>query len=764
MRRRARTLWLGSAVAWLACHASVAHAQPMTIGVSRDASVDSLYGAGEPLSSRLGLAVGRSRIYFTDPADRLRAVERLAALASPEAIEALLEAMEAGSPLARDPLGRLAVVRALAPYADRAEVRTFLMREMMDAGARRDVTSGLAALVRDTAALALARKGDLDSVKALMTAAALRGPAGDAARAAMVAAPPRRLEQLLFEDEIPLPDDDGDDEDAAGSKADKPSSAKTDAAKKKDAKDKGGDKDKGSDKDKGKGGAAATPKERTPRTLTSPVIQFLGELGDLRAVRALREELDRADRPTRAAAALALAKLGDASVAKVVKPWLEEQDPRFALAGAEVLVVLGDAGAGEALKALLGKEMVRSQAIRLAYELASEATVEPLDKLVPTLEAADQIRAIMALGRAGAASKLVPYLTHEQIGPAAVAALASAPSKAAREKIEEGLSSASAPTRRAFVRAAVLRVLSQGDAASGLTGALTTLASSKDPADLELASLGRVALGSSSLADVLAEAKGKAEPLALAIFAGAARGAVARPKEDLSVLVHELDGADAGALEPKQIAAGMALLSSDAADQLSFLTLLQLAEAGGALAPLAARALPRRADDSMKGRLLALLEGTDPSVRVGLALGLAESAHKPAVTWLASAYAREEDVYVRRALVASLAVRSETQREAPLKLARDLDPDAEVRAIAAAGLASEPLPASIAQGGVDPSLAALFAVVGADGSKEARALRLVLPSGMAVPMVTSTDGALFVVGVPYGRGSLELERSAGDEK
>ncbi|MBK6515184.1 MAG: HEAT repeat domain-containing protein [Polyangiaceae bacterium] len=166
----------------------------------------------------------------------------------------------------------------------------------------------------------------------------------------------------------------------------------------------------------------------------------------------------------------------------------------------------------------------------------------------------------------------------------------------------------------------------------------------------------------------------------------------------------------------------------------------------------------------MKGRLLALLEGTDPSVRVGLALGLAESAHKPAVTWLASAYAREEDVYVRRALVASLAVRSETQREAPLKLARDLDPDAEVRAIAAAGLASEPLPASIAQGGVDPSLAALFAVVGADGSKEARALRLVLPSGMAVPMVTSTDGALFVVGVPYGRGSLELERSAGDEK
>ncbi|MBK8942824.1 MAG: hypothetical protein IPM79_35805 [Polyangiaceae bacterium] len=144
-------------MAWLACHASVAHAQPMTIGVSRDASVDSLYGAGEPLSSRLGAAVGRSRIYFTDPADRLRAVQKGARRArEPRSDRGVARGDGGRQPLARDPLGRLAVVRALAPYADRAEVRTFLMRGMMDA-ALVATRSGLAALVRDTAALALSR-------------------------------------------------------------------------------------------------------------------------------------------------------------------------------------------------------------------------------------------------------------------------------------------------------------------------------------------------------------------------------------------------------------------------------------------------------------------------------------------------------------------------------------------------------------------------------------------------------------------------------
>ncbi|MBK8942822.1 MAG: hypothetical protein IPM79_35795 [Polyangiaceae bacterium] len=232
-----------------------------------------------------------------------------------------------------------------------------------------------------------------------------------------------------------------------------------------------------------------------------------------------------------------------------------------------MLVVLGDAGAGEALKALLGKEMVRSQAIRLAYELASEATVEPLDKLVPTLEAADQIRAIMALGRAGAASKLAAPPHPRADRPSRRRRPRVRPFGRRRaEKIEEGLSSASALTRRAFVRAAVLRVLSQGDAASGLTGALTHPRVVEGPADLEARLARPRGARLELLADVLAEAKGKAEPLALAIFGGGGpRRGVARPKEDLSVLVRGSTGPTLGALRQNRIAAGMALLSSDAA-------------------------------------------------------------------------------------------------------------------------------------------------------------------------------------------------------
>lgn len=727
--------------------AASAAAQPAVVGRGEGGAI---YGGGQSLTSKLGLTVGRNLVYSAEPDDRVRAVDRLASLGTPEAIEALLEAMETGSPLARDPVARLAVVRALAPFADRDDVRTFLVREMMDAGARRDVTSGLAALVRDTAALALARKGDIDSIKALSTAGALRGPAGEAARSAMVAVPPGIIDPILFEqgdDDASL---DQDDEEDASSK--RPGSNKGPAKDKKA--DKKGEKKK--KKQQQKDDEPKRPERRTARLLTAPVIQFLGDLGDLRALRALRLELDRSDRPTRAAAALALAKVGDGTIAKVVKPWLDDKDPRFALAAADVLVVLGDPSAPAAVKRVLDKEQVRSQAVRLAYDVASPEIAEPLAKLVPSLDPPDQVRALMALGRAGAASKLLAHLDDPKLGPAAVTALGSCPSKEAREQIEKGIGNSSAASRRAFVRAAIVRAIVLQERSKGLDAALTELANTKDAANTEVAALGRIALGSTDLESVLAETKGKDAATALAIVSGAARGALALPSADLEPLARELDDADPHALTPRQIAAGTSLLSSDAADTVPFLKLLQIAEAGGALAPLAARALPRRADESMKERLLALLDGTDPSVRVGLALGLAESPHSSAVSFLARAYVREDDVQVRRALVASLARRTEVQRVKILELARNLDPDSEVRALAASGLGGGQPPASIGRGGVDSSLAAYFAVSGADGTRRARTLRVVLPSGLAVPMVTATDGGLLAPGVPFGKASLEL--------
>jgi len=711
--------------------------QPVAVSVPRPPreAPEGIVGDGVSLKERLSVTRGRQLVYAPTFDERMRAVERLSSAGTPEAIEALLEAMETGSPLGRDPAGRLAVVRALAIQAGRPEVRTFLIREMLDAGARRDVTSGIFSLVRETAALALAQNGDPAALSALASAAALRGPAGDAARSAWLSSPPRTLEPMLFEDAFepdPADDHSADDELVAkpvGGSA-KPSPTKAESEAK-----------------------GASAKKRSPRALSGPMLTLLGDIADLRAIGPLRAELERSDRPSRAAAALALAKMGDGTIAVTVRSWLKENDPRFVAAAAEVLVVLGDSQAPLAVKRLFELEAVRPQAMRLAYEIASPEIVDPVVKLLPSLEPADGVRAIMALGRAGAAKRVAEHLLHPALGPAAITALGSSASSDTDALIEAGMAEKQADKRRAFVRAAILRSLLTRRQSAGLSRALSTLADSKDASDVETAALGRVALGVMSAERVLEAVRGKDDALALAVVAGAARGALVRDDDARAAFAPLLLDVDPEKPTEKQVAAGVALLSEEGAAAVPFKTLLRLAEQGGALSSLAARALPSRADESLRDRLIALLEGGDPPTRVGIAEGLSRCDNPAAASWLARAYLREEDVLVRRALVTSLSARTEIQRKRVLETARDLDPDADVRAIAARGLSRQRGPRPV---GLDPSLGAAFGVVAADASVRARAFRLVLPSGLAIPIVSARDGGLLVPGVPFGKATLEL--------
>ncbi|MFO0549875.1 MAG: HEAT repeat domain-containing protein [Polyangiaceae bacterium] len=667
----------------------------------------------------------------------MRAVERLGALGSPEAAEALLEALEPGSPLSRDPAARLYVVRTLGPMAAKPEVRAFLLKEMMDAGARKDA-SGFASLVRDTAALALARYGDAEAVQALANAAALRGGAGESARAALVAAPPRSLDSLLFEITVEEPVDEPKEkpsELATPSASASASASASGSAAKPDA------------------GPPKPKTKKTPRLLTASVITLLGDLGDVRAVPALRGELDRSDRPTRAAAALALAKIGDATVAPVVRQWIEEHDPRFVLAAAEILVVLGDSSAADGVEKALAFDSVRSQALKLAHDSALPALAAPIAKLLPSLEGADKVRAVMALGRMGDATTIAKLVTDPALGPAAIAALGGCRASEAASLITEGLKKDDAVSLRAFVRAAMVRKVQLGSEVSGLSAAVAKLAASKAPADAEAAAFARVVTGA-AIDDVLGK-----DPSA-ATVAGAARGALARDDEARAAFAPLLAKVDPEAPTALQVAAGVALLSTAGSDQVQFDLLFRMAESGGALGPLAARALARRIDDSHEARLLALLDGSDPSVRVGVALGLAEAPPKAAVSWLARAYLREEDVLVRRAIVSSLAIRTELQRELPLRLASTMDPDNVIRSVATAALAGQRAPLRET---LSPNLIASFAVRQADASADPGgmlALRLVLPSGEAIPLVAAADGSLLVPGVPFGRSSLEVASTA----
>ncbi len=120
-------------------------------------------------------------------------------------------------------------------------------------------------------------------------------------------------------------------------------------------------------------------------------------------------------------------------------------------------------------------------------------------------------------------------------------------------------------------------------------------------------------------------------------------------------------------------------------------TLAAWAESGGPLAPLAARALPARDDDVTRGRIERLLKGSDPVVRAHVALGLGKDPEKDAVSLLASAYRFEDDAQVRASIVRALAQRKEVQRTETLEIARALDADDGVRALARAALAGKPV-------------------------------------------------------------------------
>ncbi|MBL9021334.1 MAG: HEAT repeat domain-containing protein [Myxococcales bacterium] len=698
------------------------------------------FSTGETLLDRTAVARGRELLYGSTEEERRRGVERLASTGTPQAVDALLEALETGSVVARDPAARLLAVRLLAPLASREDVRKLLVRELHDAGGRRDPALRIASLLRETAALALARAGDEESLQALVSAAAQRGPAGEAARAALVIAPPVALSSILYEP----PPDESEDPDAAmeaepdpfpaeerpGTARPRKPKAKPDRPIAREAPDKR---------------APAGP--RTPRALLPPLLTLLGDLGDVRALPALRNEVGSPHRPSRAAAAVSLAKLGDASIGAEVLPWLEDAEPRVVLAAAEALVIVGHPKAPQAVAKALRDEASRSAALALAHDLADPSLRAQLLALLPKLEGEDAVRAVMALGRAGDVTSVAGLFEDAGLAPAAISALGAMPSEDAEKAIERGLGEAKPPRRRAFVRAAIVRGLVLADAPDALASTLAQLGRSKDPSDREVAAFGRVALGLESAEAVLATAAD------LPVVSGAARAALLRDEGSLAAFAPLLVDVDPEAPKPVAIAAGVALLSRDVADRVPFKSLLRLAENGGPIAALAARALPRRDDGTARERVRALLAGTDASVRAAVALGFGEAEEASSVSVLASRYHQEEDPRVRRAVVRALAMRSEPQRKAVLLIAARTDPDAEVRRVAEQALRGKRVeaPRPLVAG-----TAALFRVDTAAALSEPPALRLVLPSGLALAVFPAADGALLVGGMPFGGATLEL--------
>ena len=678
---------------------------------------------GAPLRENVGAPIARRLIASGDPGERLRGIDRLGALGTPEAIDALIEALEQGSPAGRDPRARLAATRALAPHAARDSVRQWLTRELTDTagGPARGVASPLAEIIRGTAALALARAGDKRALAALAGALVQGGPAGDAAAGALRAYPPASLQLLT-------------------------------------------------------GG-----KKRLPPA----IVALLGDLGDLRAIERLRPLLGGEDRAAPLPAALALAKLGDEAALLPARAWLKKPDPRLLMAAAEVLVYLGAPEAPDAIAALLKSDITRLDGLRLAELLPSPKLARQLEQSIPLLPEEARPRAVAAIGRAGgaeAARALRGLVGTPEFAVAAAFALAMAPGDEARSALEAlaaGPRAAKEPARgRLLARAGIVRALALRDAPAGLEERLRSMLASKDAADRAVGALGAAALGLVDVEELVrgcgpTTKGGGVQPEGAACdeatLSAAARGALARGGEALAPFAALLarlapDGAgtpgEPGAAPSlAAVAAGAALLADPSGGALTTSQLAAWAEGGGPLSPLAARALGSRDDEVVRGRLKRLLNGSDPVVRAHVALGLGRDPAADSVSLLAAAYRFEEDAAVRRAIVRGLSRRAEAQRRRTLVLARDLDPDPAVRSLARAALEGRELdrPSAPLATGV-----AWITIVPNDGAEGAagRAARVVRSDGLAVPVVADPDGVLLVPGMPPGPSSVLLASAA----
>ncbi|WP_231511843.1 HEAT repeat domain-containing protein [Chondromyces apiculatus] len=697
-----------------------------------------------PLRAHLGVSVAQSLLASSEPAERLRGIARLGGLGTPEAIDTLLDSMEQGSPVSRDPRARLEAVRTLAPHATRDPVRQLLTRELNDgAGAPgRGTPSPLTELIRGTAALALARAGDKPAITVLVSALVQGGAPGGAAERALLANPPSSLELLL-------------------------------------------------------GGKKPPPPE---------LARFLGELGDLRATARLRLLLAGKDVTVQIVSALALAKLGDESALARARDWLRKPEPRTLPAAAEILVHLGAPEAPAAVNALLKGETTRLDGLRLAEILPTPALAPQLAQAIPLLPETARPRAVAALGRAGgpqAVNALRALLGQAPLATPAAFALATLPGDAARKALADLLAAPDVARdgarRRLLLRAAIVRALVLRDPPVPLEEHLQPLlgASSSDP-DRAVAAFGLAALDADVLEDLsrrcldavkrppvaphatpaLAPSpprprKVTPPPCDTSLLQAAARGSLAHgsaaraPLAALRELLEQLTASGASAPEHRApsdetaartlITAGLALLDAPGGGAVPTSQLAAWAEAGGALAPLAARALATRDDAVVRGTLERLLGGSDPVIRAHVALGLGSDPEPDSVSLLASAYRFEEDPAVRRAIVRGLSRRAEAQRRQTLTLARDLDPDPSVRALARAALEGRPLdpaPTPLATG-------VLWVTVtpndpGAAAAAAGRAGRFIRPDGVALPILTDPEGVLLVPGVPPGPGVVTL--------
>lgn len=488
-------------------------------------------------------------------------------------------------------------------------------------------------------------------------------------------------------------------------------------------------------------------------TMPASVVRWLGQLGDLRALEILHAATRTSDVSVRGAALVSLAELGDERAIALARAAIAESDARLRAAAGEALVLLSAPERFKAVAALVADEATSAIGIRLAERvhnpeitklLAARALSHPDGEL--------RAAAIRALGRspdpeAAKALAAPRIITDPSLGYVAAQALARSPSDSATGVI--GSLASTKATAALGVRAYVVRALVRSERDPVGDGVLARLAASNDGRDRALGVFGRVALGDASLEPALLDRDPR-------VRRAAAMGSLARPSKAnaralIARLATERD-------EPTRQVLASGLLDGSADGLLTTRWLLDRAESGGADAALATHALTRRADEPIERKVGQLLASKDAVLRMHAARGLADAPLADASGRLATAYAYETDVNVRRAVVASLAARtkdaSAPSRKSTLETAELLDPDGPTRQIARRGLAGSGAQASAP---IQHEAVWLRITLGSGAPPGDVYLGSVVRSdGVSVPVTFDDDGFAILPGLPPGDVRLVL--------
>jgi HEAT repeat protein len=669
------------------------------------------------LLARVGLGAAIPLMRSTDPDERLRGLERVAAMRTPESLSSLVRAAQSrgvasldprlpAEGIARtDPRSLLVAVRALATWIERDTARAALAaivagpeatfstqppplsrdpaEDELEAAAR-------VRLARHEAALALASSGDALAVEALLTLARSGGPGQVPALEALEAVPP------------------------------------------------------------------VAPSAFVGVPLTTPsMIGLAARVVDLRTLDVLSGALRSTDPFMRAAALSALGAFGDARAIDAARSALHDSDPRVRVAATDALVHLGAPDAAKAVEALVANEKTAPGGLALAEFLSDDAIAKAAAACaVASADMGLRREAVAALGRQIgplATTALAALASDPALEPSVAAALARSPSRAAMGAIE-ALARTPA-SRRVAARSYVVRRYMRGERSAILDALIAALAASSNPTDRSVAIEAQVALGDTSASRGLSDRDPRVRRAAAMGAMGAGGTREGRDADIHDVLLRRV------AMEPDEptrvvLCAG--LVDGDQSATLSTSNLIDRAEGGGADAPLAALAVSRRVEEAPSPVVDNLLASRDPVLRAHAARGLGESGAPNAVGRLARAYLWEADADVRRAIVRALgtaaAFTSGEGRET-LALAASLDPDAITRIAARRALSgapdSTPLPVrEVAWIKLSPAESAAL-------PRNETAL-LIRSDGLAIPIAFDDDGYALVFGLPPGDLRLRL--------